>query len=130
MLCPLSSRRSHLIYRYCKLLFDATEGQRRCGRSETAGKFVLGSFAAVVLIQYQVYGTKNLRIADLSVLPLHVAAHPQGKPGPHGGSDRQVTDFPTLAAVYAIAEQGMSFLSYPSSKLTFSPAADIIKGQL
>ena len=26
----------------------------------------------------QVYGTKNLRVVDLSVVPLHMAAHPQG----------------------------------------------------
>ncbi|KAI0774498.1 alcohol oxidase [Fomes fomentarius] len=33
----------------------------------------------VVDSHLKVYGTKNLRVADLSVLPLHIAAHPQGK---------------------------------------------------
>ena len=27
----------------------------------------------------QVYGTKNIRVVDLSIVPLHVAAHTQGK---------------------------------------------------
>lgn len=31
----------------------------------------------VLLRVGQVYGTKNLRIADLSVVPLHFAAHTQ-----------------------------------------------------
>lgn len=38
-----------------------------------------------------VYGTKNLRVADLAVIPLHIAAH-------------------TQATAYAIGEKG-SFLS-------------------
>jgi len=29
--------------------------------------------------QLIVYGTKNLRVADLSILPLHIAAHTQSK---------------------------------------------------
>ena len=27
----------------------------------------------------QVYGTKNIRVVDLSIVPLHFAAHTQGK---------------------------------------------------
>ncbi|KAI0751029.1 alcohol oxidase [Daedaleopsis nitida] len=41
----------------------------------------------VVDPQLKVYGTKNLRVADLSIVPLHFAAHPQ-------------------AVAYAIGEQG------------------------
>ena len=33
----------------------------------------------VVDSELKVYGTQNLRIMDLSVLPLHISAHPQGK---------------------------------------------------
>ncbi|EIN09187.1 alcohol oxidase, partial [Punctularia strigosozonata HHB-11173 SS5] len=43
----------------------------------------------------KVYGTTNLRVVDLSILPLHFAAHP-------------------LASVYAIAEQGKSFAQHVS----------------
>jgi choline dehydrogenase-like flavoprotein len=41
----------------------------------------------VVDPQLKVYGTRNVRIVDLGIVPLHFSAHPQ-------------------AAVYAIAEQG------------------------
>ena len=33
----------------------------------------------VVDPELRVYGTKNIRVADLSIVPLHVAAHTQGK---------------------------------------------------
>lgn len=33
----------------------------------------------VVDSKLKVYGTTNLRVADLSVVPLHIAGHPQGK---------------------------------------------------
>lgn len=35
----------------------------------------------VVSHELIVYGTKNLRIADISVIPLHFAAHSQGTMG-------------------------------------------------
>jgi choline dehydrogenase-like flavoprotein len=39
----------------------------------------------VVDHQLKVYGTKNLRIVDLSIVPLHFASHSQGNSGgtPH-----------------------------------------------
>lgn len=33
----------------------------------------------ILIVSFQVYGTKNLRVADLSVVPLHIAAHMQGQ---------------------------------------------------
>ena len=42
----------------------------------------------VVDSNLKVYGTSNLRVADLSIVPLHFASHPQ-------------------ATVYAIAEKGV-----------------------
>lgn len=28
--------------------------------------------------RFQVYGTDNIRVVDMSIIPLHFAAHPQG----------------------------------------------------
>ncbi|KAJ3556844.1 hypothetical protein NM688_g1797 [Phlebia brevispora] len=60
----------------------------------------------------KVYGTSNLRIVDLSVIPLHFAAHSQ-------------------ATVYAVAEQGLYQNSYflYTLVLATTAAADIIKGK-
>lgn len=33
----------------------------------------------VVDPKLRVYGTKNIRVVDLSIVPLHIAAHTQGK---------------------------------------------------
>lgn len=43
----------------------------------------------VVDSKFKVYGTRNIRVVDLSILPLHTAVHPQ-------------------ATVYTIAEMGAS----------------------
>lgn len=32
----------------------------------------------VVNSKLKVYGTKNLRVVDLSILPVHISGHPQG----------------------------------------------------
>lgn len=33
----------------------------------------------VVDTKFKVYGTENIRVVDLSVLPMHTVVHPQGK---------------------------------------------------
>lgn len=61
----------------------------------------------------KVYGSTNLRVVDLGVMPLHICAHPQ-------------------SAVYAIAEQGefneiLSHVDILNEDVTWI-AANIIKG--
>ena len=66
----------------------------------------------VVSPELKVYGTKNLRVVDLSIVPLHFASHSQ-------------------ATVYVIAEQGMFIFSswlFTRSKDIYSLGADMIKG--
>lgn len=59
----------------------------------------------VVDVELKVYGTKNVRVIDLSIVPLHVAAHTQGKPRllPSLAAYRWLS---SAATVYAIAEAG------------------------
>ena len=59
----------------------------------------------VVDANLKVYGTKNLRVADLSIVPLHIAAHTQGE------KDFLVTlnllkPSIIIATAYTIGEQG------------------------
>lgn len=64
----------------------------------------------VVDSRFKVYGTSNIRVVDLSVLPLHTTVHPQGML-------RQTTIklnsvrlmFVHPGTVYTIAEMGKSF---------------------
>ena len=69
------------------------------------------------LMRYQVYGTSNLRVVDLSILPVITAVH-------------------TQATTYALAEQGAHYRSLsfiwdvlltPGCSLCCYVAADIIK---
>lgn len=55
----------------------------------------------------KVYGTTNLRVVDLSIVPLHFAAHSQGKRCAHIALIAHGFDYVAmLATVYVIAEQG------------------------
>lgn len=85
----------------------------------------------------QVYKTTNIRVADLSIIPLHIGAHTQGL--------SMLCTFlvhlcnrcdPSLAAAYAIAEQGAHIESIKRSRVNLPSddliliAADIIKGKI
>ena len=54
----------------------------------------------------KVYGTANVRVVDLSIVPLHIAAHTQGKQCIHVSLITYGIDVAMLATVYVIAEQG------------------------
>ncbi|KAG6374537.1 alcohol oxidase [Boletus reticuloceps] len=58
----------------------------------------------------RVYGTSNLRVVDLSIVPLHVGSH-------------------TQTIVYAIAEQGRLLSDIEAFRLMGLKAADIIKAE-
>jgi choline dehydrogenase-like flavoprotein len=64
----------------------------------------------VVDARLKVYGTQNLRVVDLGVVPLHIAAH-------------------TQATVYTIAEQGACVFGLRRAGAHGLLAADIIKGK-
>ena len=59
----------------------------------------------VVDPKLKVYGTKNLRVVDLSIVPLLVAAHTQGLYCTVQHGEQLLMHFTAL--VYGIAEQGM-----------------------
>lgn len=82
----------------------------------------------VVDPQLRVYGMKNIRVMDLSVLPLHTAVHPQG--------DFPWTHFTMImssrcafaAVIYGLAEKGVLAVPGLSPRSKASDiAADIIK---
>lgn len=57
----------------------------------------------------RVYGTTNIRVIDLSIIPLHIAAHTQGQ---HNLPECFQTSLliNLIAIVYAIAEQAADIL--------------------
>ena len=61
----------------------------------------------------KVYGTKNLRVIDLSILPLEVSANTQCRST--SASSCLVADRLCIAVVYGIAEQGPSLHPYLAS---------------
>lgn len=64
----------------------------------------------VVDASLRVYGTRNIRAVDLSIAPLHIAAHTQCK---HSDIEQRIKiqQFRVcLATVYAIAEQAADIL--------------------
>lgn len=50
------------------------------GLTDTAGtaSMLPQEYNGVVDPELRVYGTRNVRVADLSIVPLHIAAHTQG----------------------------------------------------
>lgn len=58
-------------------------------------------------IEYiQVYGTQNLRVADISIMPLHINAHPQSQYFLKQVYNGLTANHPTLATAYVIGEKG------------------------
>ena len=70
------------------------------------------SEAYIPLCVPQVYGTTNVRVADLSIIPMHIAAHTQGVcPRIPGPPLTHVRRFYVAAAAYVIGEKGMPCFS-------------------
>lgn len=64
----------------------------------------------VVDPKLKVYGTKNIRVADLSILPLQISGHPQGRlPGLNVHRETN----PCSGTVFAIGELGACVLYSP-----------------
>ena len=80
----------------------------------------------------KVYGTTNLRIADLSIYPLHVASHTQSM---WSSLTILTWRWPTylliVALAYAVGEKGELQLNTINTVLdeNFSAVADIITGK-
>lgn len=76
----------------------------------------------------KVYGTSNVRVVDLSILPLHVTVHPQGNISSRILRE-DAADQVLAAFVYGIAEKGWLRPSIPTLMLTkvSRVASDIIK---
>lgn len=70
----------------------------------------------VVDAKLKVYGTTNLRIADLSVVPLNIAAHPQGKYIHAAATPDYLLTLIVTATAYVIGEKGMYMLCHQCSK--------------
>lgn len=64
----------------------------------------------VVDASLRVYGTRNIRVVDLSIAPLHVAAHTQCKLSDLEKCIRIQQFRVFVATVYAIAEQAADIL--------------------
>ena len=85
-----------------------------------------------MLIVVQVYGTKNLRVVDLSVLPLHMAAHPQGLRPEYLDYSRAELTFVVMQGPYMPSPSKVlpTFFQHQHMTNTFCLAADIIKGKV
>lgn len=62
----------------------------------------------VVDAKLKVYGTTNLRIADLSIVPLHIAAHTQGEYAHVYTTQYSLLTLFATATAYVIGEKGRS----------------------
>jgi hypothetical protein len=72
----------------------------------------VSKYGNLFLTFFQVYGTKNLRVVDLSIVPLHFGSHSQSKFGGIYITMIRVTDHAWCVGVgvaYGIGEIGMWF---------------------
>jgi hypothetical protein len=56
-------------------VLDATKRQRWRRRPDSEGNATDFLFMPALIVNTQVYGTTNLRVVDLSIVPIHFAAH-------------------------------------------------------
>ena len=84
------------------------------------------------LFATQVHKTTNIRIADLSVVPLHIASHTQCQLSSANSENPKAHQNLGTAVAYTLAEIGkFSFrIIFCHALLTESLAADIIKGKI
>ena len=56
----------------------------------------------------QVYKTTNIRVADLSIVPLHIGSHTQGGSSGHGALNESETHHTFAATAFTLGEIGMA----------------------
>lgn len=67
----------------------------------------------VVDPELKVYGTSNVRVVDISIIPLHITAHTQSDISILLLEDNPSDLLPCAASAYVIGEKGQSSDKYP-----------------
>ena len=96
-----------ILCRLVRYMLYAPQGEGRCCGPEPEGAYCM----CISLHMWnngiwQVYGTSNIRVVDLSILPLITAVHTQGTYSCFSSLTRIMTPSNRAATTYGIAEQG------------------------